>query len=332
KLARQYHLERGDTGRWRIVSRRQSYHGSTLGAMIVSGNVARRAPYLPLLAEWGHIAPCFCYHCPFDLRYPDCDIACAGDLETHLQESAPKDVAAFIFEPVVGATLGAAVPPEGYVARIAESCRNNGVLLIADEIMTGMGRTGRPFAVDHWGIEPDLILVGKGVASGYAPLGAVIVAPRVVEGISRGSGAFAHGFTYQAHPVSAAAGNAVLDYLESHNLFGRVAPAAAVLCSALASLESHSHIGEIRGLGLLLGIEFVRDKAKREPFAPSDRIAEKIHREAMAQGVLTYPIQGCVDGARGDHILLAPPFILSEEESNIISRALSSALARVFAN
>ena len=332
KLARQYHLERGDTGRWRIVSRRQSYHGSTLGAMIVSGNVARRAPYLPLLAEWGHIAPCFCYHCPFELKYPDCDIACAGDLETHLQESALKDVAAFIFEPVAGATLGAAVPPEGYVARIADICRNNGVLLIADEIMTGMGRTGRPFAVDHWGIEPDLILVGKGVASGYAPLGAVIVAPRVVETISRGSGAFAHGFTYQAHPVSAAAGNAVLDYLESHNLFGRVAPAAAVLCSALASLESHSHIGEIRGLGLLLGIEFVRDKAKREPFAPSDRIAEKIHREAMAQGVLTYPIQGCVDGARGDHILLAPPFILSEEESNIISRALSSALARVFAN
>src|SRR5438876_2761442 len=332
KLARQFHLECGQKDRYRVLSRRQSYHGSTLGAMTVSGNVARRAPYEPLISEWGHIAPCFCYHCPFDKTFPQCELACADDLQAHLGGQARDQAAAFIFEPVVGATLGSAVPPEGYAARITEICRKNGILLIADEIMTGMGRTGKPFAVDHWGVEPDMILVGKGVASGYAPLGAVIVAPRVVEGISRGSGAFAHGFTYQAHPVSAAAGNAVLDYLESHNLFGRVAPAAAVLCSALASLESHSHIGEIRGLGLLLGIEFVRDKAKREPFAASDQIAEKIHCEAMAQGVLTYPIQGCVDGARGDHILLAPPFILSEEESNIISRALSSALARVFAN
>ena len=330
KLARQYHVERGDSARYRIVSRRQSYHGSTLGAMTVSGNVARRAPYLPLLAEWGHIAPCFCYHCPFDLKFPDCRVACADDLETPLRETGAQNVAAFIFEPVVGATLGAAVPPDGYAARIAEICRKHGILLIADEIMSGVGRTGKQFAFEHWNVEPDLILVGKGIASGYAPLGAVIVAPRIVEAFERGSGAFAHGFTYQAHPVAAAAGNAVLDVLESRKLFERVAPAAASLRAALSKLGSHPHVGEIRGLGLLLGIEFVRDKAKREPFAPSDSIAEKIRSAAMEEGVLTYPTQGCLDGTRGDHILLAPPFILSAEEASLIGKSLLAAASRVF--
>src|SRR5262245_11332653 len=190
KLARQFFLERGQPERFRIVSRRQSYHGSTLGAMAVSGNLARRAPYLPLLPEWGHIAPCFCRHCPLGLHFPECKLACAEELETLLSNSGSKDVAAFIFEPVVGATLGAAAPPDGYVQRIAEIAHRHGILLIADEIMTGMGRTGKPFAVEHWGVEPDIITVGKGVAGGYAPLGAVIVGPRVAEGFTRGSGAF----------------------------------------------------------------------------------------------------------------------------------------------
>ena len=168
KLARQFHLESGQPARFRVVSRCQSYHGSTLGAMTVSGNVARRAPYQPLLAEWGHIAPCFCNHCPFDKKFPECGIACADDLCHFLETNDSLTVAAFIFEPVVGATLGAAVPPDGYVQRIAEICRSRGILLIADEIMSGMGRTGKPFAIQHWNVEPDIILVGKGIASGYA--------------------------------------------------------------------------------------------------------------------------------------------------------------------
>src|SRR5216684_23966 len=200
KLARQFHLETGWKDRYRVLSRRQSYHGSTLGAMSLSGNVARRAPYEPLIAEWGHIAPCFCYHCPFEKTFPQCELACAGDLQTLLAQNQKVDAAAFIFEPVVGATLGAAAPPEGYAARIAEICRKSGILLIADEVMSGMGRTGKPFAVQHWGTEPDMILVGKGIASGYAPLGAVLVSARVVEALARGSGAFMHGFTFQAHP------------------------------------------------------------------------------------------------------------------------------------
>ncbi len=332
KLARQFHLERGQKERFRVLSRRQSYHGSTLGAMSVSGNVARRALYEPLLAEWGHIAPCFCYHCPFEKTFPQCEVACADDLEVFLREHQASEAAAFVFEPVAGATLGAAVPPDGYVARIAEICRENGILLIADEVMSGMGRTGKPFAVQHWGIEPDMILVGKGIASGYAPLGAVLVSARVVEAFERGSGAFKHGFTYQAHPVSAAAGNAVLDYLEADKLFDRVNAAGQNLRGALSLLHSHSNVGEVRGIGLLLGVEFVKDKATREPFPKEKNIAEKIRQACFDEGVLTYPTQGCLDGLRGDHILLAPPFTISPEECALSARALQSAVARVFSD
>jgi adenosylmethionine-8-amino-7-oxononanoate aminotransferase len=330
KLVRQYHLETGQKNRYRVLSRRQSYHGSTLGAMSVSGNVARRAPYEPLIADWGHIAPCFCYHCPFEKTFPQCELACADDLQAQLDASKKEDAAAFIFEPVVGATLGAAVPPEGYAGRIAEICRKNGILLIADEVMTGMGRTGKPFAVEHWGVEPDMILVGKGIASGYAPLGAVLVSARVVEAFERGSGAFMHGFTYQAHPVSTAAGNAVFDYLESHKLFERVVPAGKKLRDALSLLLSHPHVGDVRGLGLLLGVEFVKDKTTREPFPKSENIAEKIRQACLEENVLTYPTQGCVDGLRGDHVLIAPPFMISPEESALIPRAIQSALEKAF--
>jgi len=330
KLARQYHLEKQQPSRYRVLSRRQSYHGSTLGAMTVSGNVARRAPYQPMLSEWGHAAPCFCYRCPFEKSFPECGLACANDLETILTESDPCSAAAFVFEPVVGATLGAVVPPDGYVARIAELSRKHELLLIADEVMSGMGRTGKPFAVEHWNVEPDIILTGKGIASGYAPLGAVLVSTRVADAISQGSGVFQHGFTYQAHPVAAAAGNAVLDYLESQNLFARVAPAAEFLRAALEPMSSHPHVGEIRGLGLLLGVEFVRDKAARTPFAKEENVAEKIRQAMLGESVLTYPTQGCVDGHRGDHILLAPPFVISHEESSLIAGALQAALATVF--
>jgi len=330
KLARQFHLESGQPSRYRVVSRRQSYHGSTLGAMTVSGNVARRAPYQPMLAEWGHIAPCFCYHCPFASKFPDCAIACANDLENFLSANDAATVAAFIFEPVVGATLGAAVPPDGYAQCIAAICRDRGILLIADEIMSGMGRTGTPFAIQHWNVEPDIILVGKGIASGYAPLGAVLIAPRVVDAFDRGSGAFQHGFTYQAHPVATASGNAVLDYIESQKLYDRVDPAAKILRAELSSLESHPNVGEIRGLGLLLGIEFVRNKSTREPFPKENNIADRIRQAALEENVLTYPTQGCVDGVRGDHILLAPPFIISPQESRLIAAAIGSALRKGF--
>ena len=330
KLVRQYFLERKENARYRVISRKQSYHGSTLGAMSVSGNVARRAPYAPLLPEWGHVAPCFCYHCPFDKTFPECKLACADDLEAFLKANDASTVAAFIFEPVVGATLGAAAAVDGYTARIAEICRKHGILLIADEVMSGMGRTGRPFASQHWGLEPDIILTGKGIASGYAPLGAVLAAAHVVEAYEKGTAAFMHGFTYQSHPVSMAAGNAVFDYLEAHKLFDRVTPAGETLRKALSPLESHPHVGQVRGLGLLQGVEFVKDKSTREPFPKEAGIAEKIRQAALEKNVLTYPTQGCVDGSRGDHVLLAPPFIITPEECRLIAGALQHALAKVF--
>jgi adenosylmethionine-8-amino-7-oxononanoate aminotransferase len=330
KLARQYFLESRQPSRYRIVSRRQSYHGSTLGAMAVSGNVARRAPYAPLIPEWGHVAPCFCYHCPFDKIYPECNLACADDLDAFLQANDASSVAAFIFEPIVGATLGAVPAVDGYTARIAEICRKHGILLIADEVMTGIGRTGKPFASEHWGLEPDIILTGKGIASGYAPLGAVLVAPRIVEVFEKGTAAFMHGFTYQAHPVATAAGNAVFEYLGAQRLFERVMPAGETLRKALTGLQSHPHAGQVRGLGLLQSVEFVKEKSTREPFPKETGIAEKIRLAALEKNVLLYPGQGCVDGVRGDHVLLAPPFIIKPEECALIADALQYALGKVF--
>jgi adenosylmethionine-8-amino-7-oxononanoate aminotransferase len=326
KLARQYWLERGQKTRYRVISRLQSYHGATLGALSVSGNARRRDPFAPMLSEWGHIAPCYCYRCPLGLEYPSCNVDCADELERLLEREGSEDVAAFIFEPVVGATLGAVAPPEGYVQRIAEICRRHRILLIADEVMSGMGRTGKPFAVEHWNVAPDMILLGKGIASGYAPLGAVIVAGQVAEAISRGSGVFLHGFTYNAHPVAAAAGNAVLDVIERDGLFQRVKPAGEDLLASLQALRKFSVVGDIRGKGLLLAVEIVRDSKTREPFPADARIAARIQEDALEAGVMTYPMQGAADGDRGDHILLAPPFTITPAMIQMIVAALDRAL------
>jgi adenosylmethionine-8-amino-7-oxononanoate aminotransferase len=332
KLVRQYFLETNQPSRYRVVSRKQSYHGTTLGAMTVSGNVGRRAPYAPMIPEWGHVAPCFCYHCPFQKAYPECNLACADDLDVFLRTNDSSSVAAFIFEPVVGATLGAVPAVDGYTRRISEICHKHGILLIADEVMTGMGRTGKAFASLHWGLEPDIILAGKGIASGYAPLGAVLVSSQVAEAFEKGTAAFMHGFTYQSHPVALAAGNAVFDYLESHKLFERVCPAGETLRKALSVLESHPHVGQVRGLGLLQGVEFVKDKSTREPFPKEAAIAERIRQAALEKNVLTYPSQGTFNGNTGDHILLAPPFIIASQECQLISDALQFALGEVFSS
>ncbi len=329
KLARQYWIERGEKKRFRVLSRSQSYHGSTLGALSVSGNVRRREPFAPLLQEWGHIVPCFCYRCPLGLTYPECNVDCADDLERLLAKGGAEDVAAFILEPVSGATLGAVPPPEGYMRRIAEICRQRGILLIADEVMTGMGRTGKPFAVGHWDITPDMILAGKGIASGYAPLGAVIVSGKLADAFSSGSGTFLHGFTYNSHPVAAAAAHAVLDIIERDNLFARVESIGKEFGEALKTLKRYSVVGDVRGMGLLWGVEFVRDAGTREPFPAEAHIATRIQHDLFDAGVMSYPIQGCVDGMRGDHLLLAPPFTITSPMISMLMDALDPVIAEL---
>ncbi len=319
KLARQYQVEIGQRGRYQVLSRQQGYHGATLGALSVSGNKRRREIYLPMVREFPHLGMPYCYRCAFDCTdgCRNCGQQYAAELERAIQASH-REAAAFIFEPMSGATLGAVPPPPGYLQSIAEICRRHGVLLIADEVMTGMGRTGRNFAVDHWDVAPDILVTAKGLSSGYAPLGAVVASRKVVDSIAAGSGAFLHGFTYNAHPISLAAGRAVLHYLQSNNLVSAAdsdadSPASQ-LRAALNTLRGEDLVGDVRGLGLLWAVEFVEDKSSKRPFPPEQNFSGRIAAAALKRGLLVYPMQGSVDGISGDHILLAPPAIITKEQ------------------
>jgi len=318
KLARQYQVEIGQTKRYQILSRTQSYHGSTLGALSVSGNKRRREIYLPMVREFAHVGIPYCYRCNYDCTdgCRNCGQEYAAELERAI-ESASGEAAGFIFEPVSGATLGAVVPPPGYLQKVAEVCRRHGVLLIADEVMTGMGRTGRNFAIEHWDITPDILIAAKGLSSGYAPLGAVIATKKIIDGIA--SGSFLHGFTYNAHPISLASGRAVLRRLQQQKLVqaadsGRERTAAAKLQRTLSTLLDLETVGEVRGIGLLRGVEFVSDRHSKRPFAPELNFAGRVTTAALQRGLLVYPIQGCVDGVSGDHLLIAPPAVITEDQ------------------
>ena len=332
KLARQYQVEIGQPGRYQILSRQQSYHGSTLGALSVSGNRKRREMYLPMVKEFAHVGMPYCYRCKFDCTDScyNCGQQYAAELDQAITE-ANGTAAAFIFEPLSGATLGAVVPPPGYLEKIAEVCRASGVLLIADEVMTGMGRTGRNFAVDHWNIAPDILVAAKGLSSGYAPLGAVIASKKVIDAIAAGSGAFLHGFTYNSHPVSVAAGRAVLRHLKKHNLVQAAdsqtpgTPAHA-LRKELDTLLDLPHVGDVRGLGLLLAVEFIADKRTKEPFPVQKIFSSRVGQLAAQRGVLVYPMQGSVDGISGDHILVAPPAVITDEQIRWSVKELRAAI------
>jgi adenosylmethionine-8-amino-7-oxononanoate aminotransferase len=320
KLARQYQVEIGQAKRHQVISRQQSYHGSTLGALSVSGNQKRREIYRPMVKEFAHVGVPYCYRCKFGCTDScfDCGQQYAGEVEQAITTSN-GEAAAFIFEPVSGATLGAVTPPPGYLQKIAEICRRHDVLLIADEVMTGMGRTGRNFAVEHWNLAPDILVTAKGLSSGYAPLGAVIASRKAVDAIAAGSGAFLHGFTYNAHPISLAAGRAVLRYLESHQLVlgadsQKEGTTAHKLRQALDGLLDLPLVGDVRGIGMLLGVEFVADKETKLSFAPEKNFAGRVGQAAAQRGLLVYPMQGSVDGISGDHLLLAPPAVITEEQ------------------
>jgi adenosylmethionine-8-amino-7-oxononanoate aminotransferase len=332
KLSRQYQVEIGQTKRHQVISRGQSYHGSTLGALSVSGNKRRREIYLPMVREFAHVGFPYCYRCAFDCTdgCRNCGEEYAAELERAI-EAANGEVAAFIFEPVSGATLGAVVPPSGYLQSVAEICRRHGVLLIADEVMTGMGRTGRNFALEHWDVAPDILVTAKGLSSGYAPLGAVLVSKRVASAIADGSGAFLHGFTYNSHPISLAAGRAVLTRVQEQELVQAAdsesrGSTAATLRQALERLRDAKAVGDVRGIGLLWGVEFVADKTTKRPFAPELNFAGRVAQAAVNRGLLVYPMQGCVDGVSGDHVLITPPAVITTEQIDWAVKQLREAI------
>jgi len=316
KLARQYFLEVGQPTRHRVIARRQSYHGNTLGALAAGGNAWRRAPFAALLADTTHIAPCYEYR---DRQAGETAEAygrrVANELEAEILRLGPDTVMAFIAEPVVGATLGAVPAVPGYLASIREICDRYGVLLILDEVMCGMGRTGHLFACAEDGVAPDMVAIAKGLGAGYQPIGALIASARLHDAVATGSGFFQHGHTYMGHALAAAAANAVLTAIEERGLMPRVRTQGEKLRAALEdAFGQHPHVGGIRGRGLFLGLEFVADRDTKDPFDPAQGLHRRIKAEAMRAGLLCYPMGGTLDGQRGDHVLLAPPFIITDAE------------------
>ncbi len=312
KMARQYFLEIGQPERRTLIARRQSYHGNTLGALAAGGNQWRREPFEPLLSDVVHIAPCYAYR---DCREDEDEAAygrrVADELEAAILEAGPETVMAFIAEPVVGATAGAVPAVPGYLARIREICDRYGVLLILDEVMCGMGRTGTLFACEQDGVAPDLVAIAKGLGAGYQPIGAVLASDTIFEAFRAGSGFFQHGHTYMGHAIACAAALAVQRAIEEDDLLANVRLMGTALREALESrFGNHHHVGDIRGRGLFLGLELVAERSTKAPFDPALRLHARVKSAAMARGLMCYPMGGTIDGRRGDHILLAPPFII----------------------
>ena len=331
KLARQYYVEKGEPNRKAIIARQQSYHGNTLGALAAGGNKWRRDQFAPLLIDTHHIAPCFAYRGKNESE-DDFDYGqrVANELEHKLLELGPNTVMAFIAEPVVGATAGAVTAVDGYFRRIREICDKYGVLLILDEVMCGMGRTGYLYACEHDETRPDIICIAKGLGAGYQPIGAMLCSSEIYAIIENGSGFFQHGHTYLGHPMAAAAANAVLDVLIDQNLLSDVRPKGDALENLLHSkFNQHPHIGDIRGRGLFRAIELVEDRDTKAPFDPELKIAAKIKKSAQNNGLLCYPMSGTIDGKLGDHVLLAPPFVISNNELDELVHKLSVTIDQV---
>ena len=328
KMARQYFVEKGETQRRHIIARRQSYHGNTLGALAAGGNEWRRSQFRPLLIETHHIDPCYAYRLQ-DAGESDAAYAAraAQALEDKILELGSDQVIAFVAETVVGATAGAVPPVADYFKRIRAICDRYGVLLILDEVMCGMGRTGTLHACEQDGIAPDLLVIAKGLGGGYQPIGAVLLSAKIFEAFAKGSGFFQHGHTYMGHPMTAAAGLAVQEVIRRDGLLGNVVAMGNHLQRRLEErFANHHHVGDIRGRGLFRGVEMVTDRGSKQPFAPELKLNAAVKREAMARGLMVYPMGGTIDGIRGDHILLAPPFIVNREQLDAIVERLGDAV------
>ena len=330
KICREYHLANGQGRRHIFISRTPSYHGSTLGALALTSYAPLEIPYRPMIQAYPKVPAPYCYRCPYHLIHPACGLACAHALDTVIREQGPENVAGFMVEPVVGASLGALPPPDGYFDVIQEICRRHGVLLLLDEVMTGFGRTGRLFGYEHWNIEADVVALSKGMASGYYPLGAIVATSEIVDAIMGKSG-FAHGHTYAGNPMACAVGLEVLRIIIEDKLSENAARVGPVLKAKLEALaERHPMIGQVRGLGLLLALELVEDRQTRRPFPAEINVSQQLTNTAYDEGLIVYQRRS-INGLAGDHILIAPPLIVTEEQTDEIIGRLDRALARTAA-
>jgi adenosylmethionine-8-amino-7-oxononanoate aminotransferase len=331
KFAIMYQKAKGRPQKHKIISRWFSYHGNTLAALSIGGNIGRRADYEHVLLQWPHIGPPFCYRCPWGRTYPGCDIDCAIALEQEIVKQGPDSVAAFIAEPMMGATGGAVPPVSEYWPKLAEICRRYEVLLIADEVMTGFGRTGLPFAVDHWKVKPDVLIGGKGLTGGYLPMGMIAVDEKLVEECEQAGADFMF-YTYSAHPLACAIADKVLEIMEREHLVERAAVIGARLGAQLKEqLSGHPMVGDIRGTGLFWGVEVVRDKTEKVPYAPQLRITNRLIGAALQRGLFIYPTSGMAGNAGGDGVMVTPPFVIGPPEIDYIVANLRTALDEVHA-
>ena len=331
KLSRQYFVSKGEGSRYLFISRQPCYHGSTLGALALTSYSPLEIPYRPLIRSYPKIPAPYCYRCHYKMTFPNCGLACAWALEECLLNQGPDNVAAFVVEPVVGASIGALVPPEGYFDIIMKICQKYGIHLILDEVMTGYGRTGAMFGYEHWNIQADIVALSKGMASGYYPLGAIVARENLVDTVMAGGG-FGHGHTYAGNPMACAVGLAVLEIMDEENLIANSAAMGRVLKAGLEDLAAkYEMIGQVRGLGLLLAIELVMDRTTREPFPRKIKMAQVLTDIAYEEGLIIYP-RHCINGLAGDHVLVAPPLSVTRDECAEIIRRLDRALERTAAD
>ncbi|WP_404346520.1 aspartate aminotransferase family protein [Sutcliffiella horikoshii] len=315
KISIQYWQEVGKPDKNQIISRWKSYHGITIGALSLSGHADRRKRFEPLLEKSPVVEPPYCYRCPFNLEYPSCGLKCAEDLERAILEIGEENIAAFVAEPVIGAAAGAICPPDGYYQKIAEMCKKHNILFIADEVMTGIGRTGKMFAMEHWHVTPDIICIGKGMSAGYTPIAATLVSEKIVESILKGSKVIMSGHTYSANPQSAAVALAVLEYIESQNLVSNGENLGDYLLQKLSQLkQTYSFIGDVRGKGLLLGMEIVADLASKYPYSQEKAVTPRLVELAQKNGLLIYPASAGIEGVGGDAVIIAPPLSINQQE------------------
>jgi len=330
KMARQYHVETNHSSKYKVVARWLSYHGNTIGALSMSGRTQWRKVFTPYLLNFPHIVPPYCYRCPFDKSYPECGIDCAYDLERVIKLEGADSIAAFIAEPIIGTTAPGVTPPPEYYQIIRSICDKHNVLMIIDEVITGFGRTGKNFAIDHWNIVPDIIATGKGISSGYTPLAAVIAHEKIFHAFEKGSGSFTHGHTYAGNPLSCAVGLAVQEYMQKNNLIERVVTAGSFFLRRLSALSDLPIVGDIRGKGLLLGVEFVLDKKTKSPFERKLKVAENIVQNAFQKGlIIVSGVPGNVDGVLGDHIQISPPFIIDEAAMEAMVKIIRDSIIEV---